>query len=321
VRLSVVLSVHNRSKLLARALETYLWQTLPKEEWEVVLVDDCSTEDLRAAYAPFVGRMNLRHVAFDHRRHPLWKARNPSWRLGEPEDWFHTPALTTNAGCHLARGEAILLCHPEVMHAPGNFALGSEMCLRRAWAQRDLKKVHDVPPPGRDTAGAFVAGRCWLGTQATNRHFDADPFWGAGGWDAAMRAVGADGLDYYGKELYWYCAFVPRGAVAAVGGVDFAYLDGVAAEDDDFRVRIVRSGRLGIYERAIEALHQDHSDEGETHRDRSQLKWKEGLARNRALYYGRRETGFPEPANAGTDWTAMECVVEDRMVSVAAATT
>src|SRR5687768_1571919 len=80
MRLSVVLSVHNRTKLLRRALDSYVLQTLPPREWEVILVDDMSTEDLSTAYRDLLGKLNVTHVKMDHTRHAVFQERNPNWK-------------------------------------------------------------------------------------------------------------------------------------------------------------------------------------------------------------------------------------------------
>lgn len=294
LQVSAVLSIHNRGQLFERALAGYLWQTLPREQWEIVLVDDCSTEDLRRRYAHVLGQINLRHVRLDHQRHALWKQRNPNWRPGEREDWFHTPALTINAGCALARGSVICLCHPEILHAPENFALATERLI-----QRQEK--------------SFLFGLTYLGNGETDRWLSSRAHdWTREGWPAFLSAVNARGLQHFGpNELYWYTSFLPKAAVEAVRGVDFVYLHGVAAEDDDFRDRVALAGWQAQYATDIQGLHQDHSAESELHRDRTSWQWGEGLRRNREVYFHRRRNQqYPSVVNTEQPWEALECVVE-----------
>jgi glycosyltransferase involved in cell wall biosynthesis len=288
---SSVLSIHNRSKLFKRALYGYLWQTMPPESWEIILVDDCSTEDLSETYKPLLGRINLRHVKFDHTRHPIFKKKNPGWTPRQPKNWFHTPALTINLGVHLARGPIISLCHPEVLHAPENFELASVRIL------------------GEE---CYLFATTYLGTQESNLWLDRNPSWVNFGWQGFLSRVAAPTLDRYGAEKYWYTSFLPRIAARKIGGVDFAYMDGVAGEDDDFRDRIDRAGFPAIYAPELEGFHQDHSNETESHRIRTTDVWRKGLAHNRALYNQRRKSGsFPIPANTNWDWTAKDCFVEE----------
>ncbi len=290
---SSVLSIHNRSKLFKRALYGYLWQTMPAESWEIVLVDDCSSEDLSETYKHLIGRINLRHVKFDHTRHPIFKAKNPNWKPGDPKDWYHTPALTINLGMHLARGPIISLCHPEILHAPENFELAAIRILSEQ--------------------AVYLFGTTYLGTQDTNRWLEKNSSWVNFGWKGFLGRVAGHTLEKYGQEAsYWYTSFLPRVSARTIGGVDFEYMNGVAGEDDDFRDRMSLAGYAPLWAPELEGLHQDHSDEGEAHRVRTTDQWQRGLAMNRALYQTRRSTKrYPAPANATMDWTARECFVEE----------
>jgi len=288
--LSIPLSIHNRSSLLRRALESYLWQSLPPAEWEVLLIDDGSTENLSEAYEAFLGKINLRHVFFDHTRHERFRRRNPAFKRGDPEDWFKTPALTTNAGSYLARAPFVGLFHPEVLHAPDNF--------RRAVDQLKAKE-------------AYLFGKVWLGDRLMNRWLESHSSWTQGGWEAFLSDSSADRLRAFSpSELYWYCSFLPRRAVQAVGGVDFEYLDGNSYEDCDFRDRIVRKGFPSVFDPLIQGLHMDHSSETEAHRIRDS-RWYESERRNELLYRNR-DFGLwtGSPANSSADWTARECIVQ-----------
>jgi len=326
IRLSAVLSIHNRAELLSHALWSYQWQTLNRRHWEIVVVDDGSTDALESMLREYGRGCNVRLIRMDHTRHPMFRARNPGWAPGQPKDWFHTPALSTNLGVSRARGDVVVLCHPEVVHHEDNF--------RNAWRWF-------VEARGRE----FAFGRCYLGTQshrprmadmvanAARRAFpfhdllcnleavDRPPDPGT----AEALARSGDSPYHQGawwfteQETYWYLSLLPRAAVEAVGGVDFRYLHGVAGEDDDFRERVARAGypsraRHGL----LQGFHQDHSHEPEGHRRRETRAWADGLARNRALLARRRQEGFlPVRANTDYDWTASECLVSETVVSEA----
>lgn len=293
VVVSSVLSIHNRSTLFKRALQGYLWQTMPAESWEVLLVDDLSTEDLSETYKHLVGRINLRHIKFDHTRHPIFRHKNPGWTPGQKKNWFHTPALTINLGMHLARGPIISLCHPEILHAPENFELAAIRIMNEE--------------------GVYLFGTTYLGTQDSNKWLDKNNSWVNFGWKGFLGRVAGHTLEKYGRESsYWYTSFLPRKAARETGGVDFEYLNGVAGEDDDFRDRVDRAGYAPHWAPELEGFHQDHSHEGEAHRIRTTDDWKRGLAHNRALYQTRKTSkNYPKPANTQFDWTAKECFVEE----------
>jgi glycosyltransferase involved in cell wall biosynthesis len=300
IRVSAVLSIHNRGALLGRALSGYLWQTMPPEQWEIILVDDMSTEDLHRVYQPHLGRMNIRHVRIDHTRHPAFGRRNPGWAGGDAfQNWYHTPAISINVGVALARGAVVCLCHPEILHAPANF--------ERAAGILAASKL-------------FVFGQTYLGTQEMNRTLDAmGEGWTAPGWDGFLRKMGGDAVPRFrSNELYWYTSFLPRAAATAVGGVDFEFLGGASGEDDDFKDRVGLEGYPAKLFTSIEGFHQDHSHEGEAHRRRDTAHWERGLKHNRAILHARRggSAPHPRPANQDCDWTARQCIVEDVCYSV-----
>jgi len=290
IKISAVLSIHNRGKLWSRALKGYLNQTMPREYWEIVLVDDMSTEDLSWTYKDHVGELNLRHVKMDHTRHPYWKERNPNGTVHAFENWYHTPAISINLGVALAKGSVICLCHPEILHAPMN--------LDRAWNQLAANKH-------------FIFGKTYLGTQKMNLWLDRND-WSEMPWEMFLGSISHfDRLtSFASNELYWYTSFLPREAVVAARGVDFEYLKGAAAEDDDFRERVKQAGWTPVHSTSIQGFHQDHTDEG-GHRRRDNAHWENGLKQNRATFFGRRDkTGFPTLINPD-DWEGKGCLVEE----------
>lgn len=295
IRVSAALSIHNRSKLFRRALDGYLWQTMPPEEWEIVLVDDGSTEDLALTYRHLIGRINLTHVIMDHTRHPEFHKSNPTWKPGDPKKWFHTPAISTNLAVSLSRGRTICLCHPEILHAPKNF--------QRADEELEAQKL-------------YVFGRTYIDTPELNDTLsaihDAGGSWVDQGWDYVHAGVQLPGLSSAvldETQLYWYTSFLPKAAIEAVRGVDFAYLQGVAGEDDDFRERVYAAGWEPVHRRNVLGVHQYHEDEKEAHRRRESAAWQAGLSTNRAVYAERRAKGFPKVVNERCDWTGKETFV------------
>ena len=292
ILVSAVLSIHNRSRLFRRALDGYLWQTLPRESWEIILIDDMSNEDLSDTYKHLIGQINLTHLKMDHTRHPVWKARNPNGTKGAFENWYHTPALSINLGASFARGSVICLCHPEILHAPHNFE-EAVLALNQNYS--------------------FLFGLTFLGNLSMNAYLNGNSDWTKHGWDPFLKKMRDNGqlMNFRPNELYWYTSFLPKRAIETIGGVDFSYLDGVAGEDDDFKDRVQKAGCLPVYYPKIQGFHQDHSDEKEKHRQRNTEFWNKGLEHNRALLSARRKTGsYPQHANQGYDWRARETLVE-----------
>jgi hypothetical protein len=245
--------------------------------------------DVSKAYTKYIGQINLRHVYFDHTKHPIFKRRNPNWQPGQPEDWFHTPALTTNAGIWLARGHVLGLFHPEVMHSQRNFEVGL-------------------------TAGTrfnnFIYGPTYLGTQESNNWLKKN--WPPKCWPALFHELGMQLLTCYDRRWpYWYTSFVRKEAAVKIKGVDFIWLDGVAGEDDDFRDRLTATGCSPMYNTDLMGFHQDHSHETESQHRRDTNRWAVALARNREIYK-RRKAAKPYPTNVNNEfnWHATECITK-----------
>lgn len=75
---SVVICTHDRARYLGRALESVLEQRAPGVDFEVIVVDNCSTDDTAAVVRSFSGAGNVRYVHED--RLGLCHARNRGWR-------------------------------------------------------------------------------------------------------------------------------------------------------------------------------------------------------------------------------------------------
>jgi glycosyltransferase involved in cell wall biosynthesis len=76
---SVCLYTHNRSRLLAQALESICAQTLPAEEFEIVVVDNRCTDDTRLVVEDFANRFPSLSYFYEEQLGSS-KARNRGWR-------------------------------------------------------------------------------------------------------------------------------------------------------------------------------------------------------------------------------------------------
>lgn len=87
VRLTVIIATYNRSASLMRTLEGCLCQTLPKELWELVVVDNNSTDDTALCVAEFIkansSRINVR--TFLETEQGISPARNRGFKEGAGE--------------------------------------------------------------------------------------------------------------------------------------------------------------------------------------------------------------------------------------------
>ena len=77
--ISVVVCTHNRSQLLRDCLESLASQQLPDKQYEVIVVNNCSTDDTDAVIQKFIiGHKHFRGFKEDHLG--LSHARNRGWK-------------------------------------------------------------------------------------------------------------------------------------------------------------------------------------------------------------------------------------------------
>lgn len=66
VKLSVCMSVFNTAHLLKRSMETYLRQTMNKEEFELIICNDNSMDDVWSVVEPYMDKINIRYIHLRH---------------------------------------------------------------------------------------------------------------------------------------------------------------------------------------------------------------------------------------------------------------
>lgn len=76
---SVCLYTHNRARLLAQALDSVCLQTLPTDEFEIIVVDNGSTDNTRQVVEDFASRFT--HLSYFHEEQlGSARARNRGWQ-------------------------------------------------------------------------------------------------------------------------------------------------------------------------------------------------------------------------------------------------
>ena len=151
VLVSVVVPTRNRSALLEKTLESLWRQTLPEDQFEVIVVDNCSTDDT-------VQRVKS-----------LQSWSGCRLRLHEMEV-NRGPAYSRNAGARMARGEFIAFTD-------------SDVCLDSNWLSSTVKVLGQNPGIGA------VGGKVLFSTRPDRIHSyggDLSPIglaWDAHEWE------------------------------------------------------------------------------------------------------------------------------------------
>lgn len=110
MRISVVIPTHNRSKLLARAIESVLAQTRPADE--IIVVDDGSTDDTAAVVSkhPTVSLIRKKNEGLSAARNTAIEASTSEWVvLLDDDDWFAPDLLDAQENAIRRHPDADLL--------------------------------------------------------------------------------------------------------------------------------------------------------------------------------------------------------------------
>lgn len=100
IKISVIIPTRNRAPQVEVCVLTLTNQTLPKEEYEVVIVDDGSTDDTVERLLPYKDKINLTIVQ-THRTDPSFRA-----------------ALVRNIGAKHAKGEILFFIDSDIIADP-----------------------------------------------------------------------------------------------------------------------------------------------------------------------------------------------------------
>lgn len=172
-RISVIVPVHNGSRVLARALEAIATSDLARDGWELIVVDDASTDDS----AIVAGRFADTVVKLSGR------ARGP--------------AYARNRGLELARGQIIVTVDADVcIHSDALRLLAA--CLTEDPAVGAVNGTYDVGDRQLGLVSSFRnLRRCYLQRKAVG---DVDHYWPPCG---AVRRSVLDQVGPFDEWHYW----------------------------------------------------------------------------------------------------------------------
>lgn len=286
MKLSLVISTYNRTKLFDYVLRSLVYQTFPKDEMEIVVVDDGSTEDtlgLLKKWQPFVG-CQIKYIRIDSSKYTYIPIK------------YHTPALTNNIGFKKSEGDVVVVHGNDVMHlGRDNLILGYNHALENK----------------------SVFGTVWECDKEFINYLDTNPEWKR--YNDLMPLYNhphAKINNIHMTGWYWYVLFVKRSFVFKINGVDEEYLRGVYAEDNNFEQRLLMAGTKHFREPRIITVHLWHYDEGETIPKQARWgsgTWEEAAEINRTRWR-KWNANRTMVANRGREWGDEKVIVQEEIL-------
>ena len=234
---SVVIPTYNRERLLRLTLSSLVRQTLPAEDFEVIVVDDGSSDGSEQAVAEFADRLRVRYLF--------------------QEDRGYRVAAARNLGIDAAAGEFCVFVDSGVMLESGALA---------AFGRRHASTAG----PAAVCGYVFCFNEDNEDAALIEREIDYDDP------DTTIRRLRERGewLDYreefyakYGDEfadlpapwlVYWTCnVSAPTALLREIGGFDEAFRTW-GGEDVDLAYRLHRAGARFVLGREAAGIHVPH---------------------------------------------------------------
>lgn len=141
---TVIIPVYNKAETLPVAIKSVLAQSF--EQWELIIVDDGSTDDLEGALAPFMAEPRIRVVHEPNggvsvaRNHGLELAREPYIAFLDADDEWLPEHLSSLAEMIAREPGAGMYCNPFAVMLPGGMVRDDQDSFTKPgiWRETDL---------------------------------------------------------------------------------------------------------------------------------------------------------------------------------------
>lgn len=226
---SYIYPIRNRSNLLFYGLDSLLNMDYDKDKYEVIIADYISDDDIIDVIYKFRGKINMKYLCIDPRRYKYHKI---PFIKG-----VCNPALAQNLAVKEAEGEFIVLTSPEVIHDSQN--------LNRLDGRENLHKQ-------------FLYGRVFEKTENTLLKDKKIDYSSIGKMQYTLSLC--DWNKGVKDDAIYFIGVMNKALFLNIGGIDEAYMSGIAFEDKDFGMRVRLSNILGIeYDKDVSGCHIFHS--------------------------------------------------------------
>jgi glycosyltransferase involved in cell wall biosynthesis len=237
LKCSVVIPTYNRVELLRHTLDSLVWQSLPKDQFEVLVADDGSSDSTAAAVETFRSRLNVRHLYQERDGVQIAKARNLGISHARADVCVmldsgvlaHSDLLRSHVAAHSASDVPLAVCgYVYCFNVKNEFAAL-------------MHQVVDVADPD-STIGKLSRRRLWLDIR--------EAFYGR--YDDDFADLPAPWI------VYWTCNVSARTEqLRSIGMFDEAFRSW-GGEDLDIGYRLHRDGAKFVVSREAAAVHYPH---------------------------------------------------------------
>jgi glycosyltransferase involved in cell wall biosynthesis len=270
---SLVISAKDRAEFFDRSLHVYKKQSVSKDFFEFVVVDDNSSEDLLSVLKSY--DFNYQYIKMD------------SNKCGYPIYWG--PSFSNNIGAKAALGEVLVITGPEII-----------IC------ESAIEKSYKGALSDKTIYGhIFHSSVSFVNLIADKQKLEMS-------YSKIEALPGAREQDITKNTFYWFWAALKKSHYMDIGGCDEEFMKGICGDDDDFANRLREKGIIPTHDYSIRGIHQNHYayDSKDPKRIRRNNIWEIARMRNTNYledWYSKRNKQVV--VNQGKDWGSDSLII------------